>query len=55
LRRLLDDGSFRERLQPLGAAVARAGGTARAADIVEAALGLSAPSPAQWPAPAHTA
>jgi MGT family glycosyltransferase len=55
LRRLLDDGSFKERLQPLGAAVARAGGTARAADIVEAALGLSAPSPAQLPAPAHTA
>ena len=55
VRRLLDDGSFKERLQPLGAAVARAGGTARAADIVEAALGLGAPSPAQLPAPGHTA
>lgn len=44
LRRLLDDPAFKERLRPLGAAVARAGGTARAADIVEASLGL-APKP----------
>ena len=41
LRTLLDDPVYRERLQPLAACVARAGGTARAADVVEAALGLS--------------
>ena len=40
LRRLLDDPGFGQRLAPLGAAVARAGGTARAADIIEAALCL---------------
>lgn len=38
LRRLLDDPGFKERLAPLAACVAQAGGTARAADIVEAAL-----------------
>jgi MGT family glycosyltransferase len=38
LRRLLDDPVFRERLAPLSACVARAGGTVRAADIVEDAL-----------------
>jgi MGT family glycosyltransferase len=38
LVRLLDDPAFAQRLQPLAARVAQAGGTARAADIVEAAL-----------------
>ena len=38
LVRLLDDPTFAQRLQPLAASVAQAGGTARAADIVEAAL-----------------
>jgi zeaxanthin glucosyltransferase len=38
LRRLLDEPSFKERLAPLAASVAKAGGTARAADIVEAVL-----------------
>jgi len=39
LRRLLAEPTFKQRLAPLSASVARAGGTARAADIVEAALG----------------
>ncbi|QJD99358.1 glycosyltransferase family 1 protein [Massilia forsythiae] len=43
LRRLLDDPGYKQRLAPLAAAVARAGGTARAADIVESALGLAPP------------
>jgi zeaxanthin glucosyltransferase len=60
LRTLLVDPSFKQRLEPLGAAVARAGGTARAADIVEDALGLRMTAPSatvQVPghAPAHTA
>jgi zeaxanthin glucosyltransferase len=56
LRTLLADDSFRQRLEPLGAAVARAGGTARAADIVEEALGLRTMAPAGHAhAPAHTA
>ena len=38
LVRLLDDPAFTRRLEPLAAKVAQAGGTARAADIVEAAL-----------------
>jgi zeaxanthin glucosyltransferase len=38
LRRLLDEPQFGARLDELSGAVARAGGTARAADIVEAAL-----------------
>lgn len=38
LVRLLDDPTFTQRLEPLAAKVALAGGTARAADIVEAAL-----------------
>jgi zeaxanthin glucosyltransferase len=38
LVRLLDDPGFAQRLAPLAAKVAQAGGTARAADIVEAAL-----------------
>lgn len=38
LRRLLDEDSFRTRLDALGGSLAGAGGTARAADIIEAAL-----------------
>jgi len=46
LRTLLRDPVYKQRLAPLAASVARAGGTARAADIVEAALGLArAPQP----------
>ena len=41
LRRLLDEDSFAPRLQALSGAVARAGGTARATDIVEQALCLA--------------
>jgi MGT family glycosyltransferase len=56
LRTLLIDPSFKQRLAPLGAAVARAGGTARAADIVEDALGLRlSTQPARPHAPAQTA
>jgi UDP:flavonoid glycosyltransferase YjiC (YdhE family) len=40
LRRLLREPQFRERLDVLGADLAQAGGTPRAADIVEAALRL---------------
>ena len=40
LRRLLQEPRFRERLDVLGADLAQAGGTPRAADIVEAALRL---------------
>jgi MGT family glycosyltransferase len=40
LRRLLQEPQFRERLDVLGADLAQAGGTPRAADIVEAALRL---------------
>ncbi len=43
LRRLLQDPSFKQRLAPLKDSVARAGGTARAADIVESALAGSSP------------
>jgi zeaxanthin glucosyltransferase len=47
LRTLLRDPVYKQRLAPLAASVARAGGTARAADIVETALGLArAPQPA---------
>jgi len=38
LRRLLDEPGFRQRLEPLAANLAQAGGTPRAADIVETAL-----------------
>jgi MGT family glycosyltransferase len=38
LRRLLEEDSFSTRLDALGASVAGAGGTVRAADIIEAAL-----------------
>ncbi|KQQ87909.1 glycosyltransferase [Massilia sp. Leaf139] len=44
LRRLLDEPEFARRCAPLAAAVHKAGGSARAADIVEAALGLDARS-----------
>ena len=44
VRRLLDDDGFAPRLEALSGAVARAGGTARAVEIVEDALG-----PAQAP------
>jgi len=47
LRRLLTEPAFKARLAPLSASVARAGGTARAADIVEAALGLAQQQPRQ--------
>jgi MGT family glycosyltransferase len=40
LRRLLEDPAYKQRLAPLAAGLARAGGTARAADIVEQALDL---------------
>ncbi|MBQ5941506.1 MULTISPECIES: glycosyltransferase [unclassified Massilia] len=40
VRRLLDEPGFRQRLEPLAANLAQAGGTPRAADIVEAALHL---------------
>ena len=42
LRRLLDEPGFRERCAPLADGVRNAGGTARAADLVEAALGIDA-------------
>ena len=42
LRRLLADPAYAQRLAPLAAQLAQAGGTQRAADIVEAALGLNA-------------
>jgi MGT family glycosyltransferase len=41
LRRLLDEPGFRARCAPLAANVHSAGGSTRAADIVEAALGLA--------------
>lgn len=45
LRRLLADPAYAQRLAPLAAQLAQAGGTPRAADIVEAALGLNAQAP----------
>jgi zeaxanthin glucosyltransferase len=54
LRRLLDEPSFKERLAPLAASVAKAGGTARAADIVEAVLARAhVPPPVPLPLPAR--
>jgi MGT family glycosyltransferase len=44
LRRLLDEPGFKERCAPLAEGVKSAGGTARAADIVEAALGIDSHS-----------
>jgi zeaxanthin glucosyltransferase len=49
LRRLLADRELPQRLKALSGAVARAGGTARAADIVEAALGLDTTAQSQRP------
>lgn len=46
LRRLLDEPGFRERCAPLADKVRSAGGSTRAADIVEAALGIPARSEA---------
>jgi MGT family glycosyltransferase len=43
LRRLLDEPGFKARCAPLAESVRQAGGSARAADIVEQALGLGAP------------
>ncbi|MCA1247114.1 glycosyltransferase [Massilia sp. MS-15] len=45
LRRLLDEDSFAARLEALSSGVAQAGGTRRAADIIEAALPLQQPAP----------
>lgn len=45
LRRLLDDPGFAPKLEALSGAVARAGGTARAVDIIEAALAPRPPQP----------
>ena len=42
LRRLLDEPGFHQRLEPLAANLAQAGGTPRAADNVESALQLRA-------------
>ena len=44
LRRLLDEPGFAERMAPLAEDLARAGGTPRAADIIEDALGLARPA-----------
>jgi zeaxanthin glucosyltransferase len=43
LRRLLDEPPFRERCAPLADSIRQAGGSARAADIVEQALGIDTP------------
>lgn len=44
LRRLLDDPGFKQRMAPLADQIRQAGGAPRAADIIEAALGLQ-PAP----------
>jgi len=41
LRRLLDEPGFRQRMEPLADQIRQAGGAPRAADIIEAALGLA--------------
>ncbi len=41
LRRLLDEPQFRERMAPLADQIRQAGGAPRAADVIEAALGLA--------------
>ena len=46
LRRLLDEPRFKERMAPLADEIRQAGGAPRAADIIEAALGLQ-PAPAR--------
>lgn len=40
LRRLLDERGFRQRMEPLADQIRQAGGAPRAADVIEAALGL---------------
>lgn len=58
LRRLLDDPGFATRMAPLAADLARAGGTPRAASLIEEALGLKRPAAhdtAQDDAPASMA
>ncbi|RNF28532.1 Zeaxanthin glucosyltransferase [Massilia aurea] len=40
LRRLLDEPGFRQRMEPLAEQIRQAGGAPRAADVIEAALGL---------------
>ena len=47
LRRLLDEPAFKQRCLPLADGVRQAGGSARAADIVEAALGIDKRSAVQ--------
>jgi len=44
LQRLLDEPGFAQRMAPLAEDLARAGGTPRAADIIEDALGLARPA-----------
>jgi len=51
LRRLLDDPGFAQRMAPLAADLARAGGTPRAADLIDTALGVQQ-QPARAAAPA---
>ncbi|MGF6274076.1 zeaxanthin glucosyltransferase [Massilia sp. UYP11] len=41
LRRLLDEPGFRQRMEPLAEQIRQAGGAPRAADLIEAALGLA--------------
>jgi zeaxanthin glucosyltransferase len=56
LRRLLDEPVFAERAAALGREVETSGGTTRAADLIEAALGVSAPpTPTSRSAKAHHA
>ncbi len=58
LRRLLDEPGFATRMAPLAADLARAGGTPRAASLIEDALGLRHPAAcdnAQAAAPASVA
>jgi zeaxanthin glucosyltransferase len=54
LRRLLDDDGIKLRLAPLADEVRAAGGTLRAADVIEEALGLARPIAVAAPAAMHT-
>ena len=45
LQRLLTDPGFAQRMAPLAEDLARAGGTPRAADLIEDALGIKRPAP----------
>jgi zeaxanthin glucosyltransferase len=45
LRRLLDEPGFRQRMAPLADQIRQAGGAPRAADVIEAALGLQPATP----------